>query len=195
MSKHVAVYVRVSSKAQDHRSQLPDLERWVKDQDEPVKWYEDKWTGKTMNRPGWNQVEEAMRGGRISKVVTWRIDRLGRTTVGLCRLFEKLQTQKIDLISLRDGFELNSPAGRHFARMMASNAEFENESRSERIRAGQSAAKAKGKRWGGSKKGKRKKVTETQIRIVHQMKEQGEAVTEIARAVGLSRPTIYEVLR
>lgn len=47
-----AVYVRVSSKKQDHRSQLPDLERWAEGQDQPVKWYRDKVTGKTMDRPG-----------------------------------------------------------------------------------------------------------------------------------------------
>ena len=27
--KHIAVYVRVSSRSQDLRSQIPDLERWV----------------------------------------------------------------------------------------------------------------------------------------------------------------------
>ena len=29
MEKHIAVYVRVSSRQQDVRSQVPDLKRWI----------------------------------------------------------------------------------------------------------------------------------------------------------------------
>lgn len=52
--RHIAIYVRVSSKAQDLRSQLPDLERWAKAyaDGESVVWYRDKASGKSMNRPG-----------------------------------------------------------------------------------------------------------------------------------------------
>ena len=37
--KHIAIYVRVSSKTRDTRSQRPDLERWAAAQDAPIKWY------------------------------------------------------------------------------------------------------------------------------------------------------------
>ena len=50
--KQVAVYVRVSSKQQDERSQEPELSRWVKAQESEVIWYRDNFTGKTMQRPG-----------------------------------------------------------------------------------------------------------------------------------------------
>ena len=39
VEKHIAMYVRVSSNQQDHRNQLPDLERWTENQDEPIKWF------------------------------------------------------------------------------------------------------------------------------------------------------------
>jgi DNA invertase Pin-like site-specific DNA recombinase len=52
MSKHVAVYIRVSSRSQDTASQEPDLKRWAEGQDTPVVWYRDKFIGKTMDRPG-----------------------------------------------------------------------------------------------------------------------------------------------
>ncbi len=45
--KHIAVYVRVSSKQQDQRSQDSELQRWVQAQDAEVVWYRDKFTGKT----------------------------------------------------------------------------------------------------------------------------------------------------
>jgi hypothetical protein len=69
MQNHVAVYVRVSSKRQDQRSQLPDLERWAGNQTEPVVWYRDKFTGKSMNRPGWDKLQRAMDEGSAATVV------------------------------------------------------------------------------------------------------------------------------
>jgi hypothetical protein len=79
MEKHIAVYLRVSSKSQDTRSQEPDLKRWADAQDKPVQWYGDKFTGKTMARPGWAKLEADMRAGKVSAIVCWRLDRLGRT--------------------------------------------------------------------------------------------------------------------
>ena len=71
---------------------------------------------------------------------------------------------------------------------------YENEVRSERIRAGQAAARANGKHWGGSRRGRRKKVTVDQEKIIRQMRAEGSPITRIARALRLSRPTIYAVL-
>ena len=121
----------------------------------------------------------------------WRLDRLGRTTKGLCQLFDELGEQKVDLISLKDGFSLASPAGRLHARILASVAEYETEVRAERVAAGQAVARKKGKRWGGSKKGWRWKVTDDQLAAVHEMRAAGKPIAQIARVTGLSRPTIY----
>ncbi len=194
MTKHVAIYVRVSSKDQKHASQLPDLERWANAQSEKVKWYHDKFTGKSMDRPGWNAVEEGIRKSKISKLVVWRLDRLGRTAKGLTALFEDLRERKVNLVSLRDGLDLNTPAGRLMANVLASVAQYETEVRQERQVAGIAAAKRAGKRWGGSKAGVRKKVTEDQIEMILAMKRKKKPITRIAKAVRLSRPTIYEVL-
>lgn len=79
MTKHIAVYVRVSSKQQDQRSQAPDLKRWADAQEGEVVWYRDKFTGKTMNRPGMQKVLAAVEAGRVGSIVVWRLDRLGRT--------------------------------------------------------------------------------------------------------------------
>jgi DNA invertase Pin-like site-specific DNA recombinase len=195
MPKHVAVYMRVSSKAQDTASQLPDLRRWADAQDSQVVWYEDKATGTTMDRPAWGKVEDAIRSGKVSQVVVWRLDRLGRTASGLTALFDHLQQRKVNLVSLRDGLDLSTPAGRLMANVLASVAQYETEVRRERQRAGIEAAKAKGKRWGGSRPGERSKITRTVERVIRQMREQGEPVAQIAKAVKLSRPTIYQVLR
>lgn len=192
--KHVAIYLRVSSKAQDTASQEPDLRRYVESQGEPVDWYRDSFTGKSMDRKGWNRLMANVQAGKVSRVVCWRLDRLGRTARGLTALFEELLQRKVNLVSLLDGVDLNTAAGRLMANVLASVAQFETEVRAERVLAGQAAARAKGKRWGGSAKGRRVKVTDEQVQTIRRMNAEGAKVAAIARATGLTRPTIYSYL-
>jgi DNA invertase Pin-like site-specific DNA recombinase len=196
MQKQIAIYIRVSTRRQDTRSQEPELKRWIEAYGDgrTVKWYRDRATGKTMERPGWKRLEAAIDAGKVSKLVVWRLDRLGRTASGLTALFEKLTTCKVGLVSAKDGLDLSTAAGRLIANVLASVAAYENEVRSERVVAGQAAARAAGKRWGGSKKGRRLTVTREQITAITRLKREGAAVTAIARTTGLSRPTIYSVL-
>ncbi len=195
--RHIAIYLRVSSRKQDTRSQEPDLRRWAEafSNGTPTKWYRDKASGRTMDRPGWKRLEADLDAGKVLKVVVWRLDRLGRTASGLTALFEKLTSRKIGLVSLRDGLDLATPAGRLMANVLASVAAYENEVRSERIVAGQEVARANGKMWGGSVKGRRIKVQSEQIATICRLHKEAAPVAAIARAVGLSRPTIYSILR
>jgi len=195
MGKITAIYVRVSSREQTHASQLPDLERWAQAHDGTCTWFKDTFTGKTMSRPGMEKLMEELHACRLERIVVWRLDRLGRTTKGLCELFDELQERRVDLVSLKDGFSLASPAGRLHARILASVAEYETEVRTERVLAGQAVAKKRGQKWGGSKKGWRWKVSEEQIEEIRSMRASGKKITHIARVTGLSRPTIYTILR
>jgi DNA invertase Pin-like site-specific DNA recombinase len=95
MPKKIAVYVRVSTKAQDKRSQEPDLKRWVANQDDEVLWFRDAFTGRTMNRPGMEKLIAGVRAGTIRTIVCWRLDRLGRTARGLTALFEELRERNV----------------------------------------------------------------------------------------------------
>jgi DNA invertase Pin-like site-specific DNA recombinase len=78
------------------------------------------------------------------------------------------------------------------ANVLASVAAYETEVRAERVQAGQAVARQKGKRWGGSKKGRLLSVTVEQRNQVWAMR--GDKIARIARTVGLSRPTIYRLL-
>lgn len=193
-AKFDAIYLRVSGPAQDLRSQLPDLKRWAEASGRGVKWFRDKASGKSMDRPGWKKLETAIGAGQVARVVCWRLDRLGRTARGLTALFEELQGRRVGLVSLREGMDLSTPAGRLMAHVLASVAQYETELRGERVRAGQEAARAAGKTWGGSKKGRRLTVTDEQIRMVQQLKAETVPITRIAKATKLSRPTIYAIL-
>lgn len=193
--KSTAIYLRVSSKKQDTKSQEPDLYRWAEAQEGlDIKFFRDKAPGKNLERPGWQKLEQQIRMGKIAQVVVWRLDRLGRTASGLTNLFDDLQSKKVNLISLKDGLDLSTPAGRLMANVLASVAQYENEVRGERVRAGQAVARKNGKSWGGSKKGRRTRATPEKIKAIKQLKADGVPITRISKAVGLSRPTIRSVL-
>src|SRR6186997_1153070 len=115
MTRHIAIYARVSSARQDLASQLPDLQAWAGAQRDEVHYYQDKFTGRTLDRPGWNKLQIALDGNEVSKVVCWRLDRLGRTAKGLTALFADLTDRQIPLVSIKDGIDLSTAAGRMLA--------------------------------------------------------------------------------
>jgi DNA invertase Pin-like site-specific DNA recombinase len=156
--KTTAIYLRVSSaNGQKFDSQWEDLKRWIEvNKPVRVKTYKDSFTGTTMDRPAMQKLMADLHKGQLDTICCWRLDRLGRTAAGLTKLFEDLQQHKCNLISLKDNLDLSTPAGRLNANIIASVAAYETEVRAERVKAGQAAARAKGKRWGGSKKGQRK---------------------------------------
>jgi DNA invertase Pin-like site-specific DNA recombinase len=146
-----------------------------------------------MDRPGFRQLMNEIELGRVDTLVVWRLDRLGRTAKGLTGLCEDL-IRKVNLISLKDGLDLVTPAGRLMANILAGVAAYETEVRAERVLAGQAAARERGVHWGGSARGRRIKITVEQIAAIRRLGSEGGAVSAIARATGLSRPTVYRNL-
>ena len=49
-------------------------------------------------------------------------------------------------------------------------------------------------RWGGSKPGRRMKVTDDQLKVITRIYTEEEKIAAIARATGLSRQTGYQYL-
>ena len=195
MPKHTAIYLHVSSKSQDVASQEQYPKQWAATRAEPVKWYQDSFTGKIMDRPGFRQLEREITGGNVSTLTVWRLDRLGRTAKGLTALFDDLFQRKVNLISLRDGLDLSTPAGRLMANVLASVAAYETEVRSERQMAGIAVAKAKGVKFGQPEGTRKSRIPDCKRDAIFAHKAAGWKISEIARAVGLARKTVYAVLR
>jgi DNA invertase Pin-like site-specific DNA recombinase len=190
-----ALYARVSStKGQDTKSQEPDLTTWAKAHDDEAVWYKDTYTGTSMDRPGLERLLADVRQGKITKVVCWRLDRLGRTAKGLLTLLDELQQLGVGFVSLREGFDLGTPAGRLMAGVLASVAAYETEVRKERQLARIAKAKAEGKTWGGRRPGTRIKLTVEKEMLIHQLHAEGKPVAAIARMVGLTRKTVYKAI-
>ena len=194
--RYLAVYARVSSRKQDTKSQEPDLKRWLSAYADgrPIRWFHEKATGTTMNRPAWRKLEADVDAGKVSAVVVWRLDRLGRTASGLTTLFDKLVKLRINLVSVKDSLDLSTAAGRLLANVLASVAAYETEIRRERTLAGQAVAKSNGRTWGGSQKGRRWRLTNEAIATIQRMHREEASKAAMARATGLSRPTVYAVI-
>jgi DNA invertase Pin-like site-specific DNA recombinase len=76
---------------------------------------------------------------------------------------------------------------------MASVAAYETEVRSERQMVGIAAAKAKGVRFGRPQGSKKSRVPDAKRVAIIDHKAAGWKVSDIARAVGLARKTVYAV--
>lgn len=195
--RQIAIYSRVSSKRQDTASQKADLEKWAASHagDSPVVKYEDHFSGRTMARPAWEELMSAVRCGSVEKIVVWRLDRLGRTAKGLTALFDELPQVNVGLVSIRDGLDLDTAAGRLMANVLASVAQYETEIRAERVLAGQQKARQIGKRWGGSEAGRLLHLTREQVETIIRLDQEDRPKAAIARATGVSRPTVYRILK
>jgi DNA invertase Pin-like site-specific DNA recombinase len=193
----VALFLRRSSSNFRTPGQESDLRSYAVEQNGaggPYRWYRCTWTGQSTRRPVWDKLMEDISAQKVSAVICWRLDRLGKTCSELVELFAFLSEHRVNLISLKDRFNLATPEGGRMAGALASVACFEKEVRSQRILAGQAAARARGVRWGGSVRGRRLKVTRELENAVHRLRNRGMNIAAIGRETGLSRPTIYRVL-
>jgi DNA invertase Pin-like site-specific DNA recombinase len=198
-----AIYARCSSLSQDLRSQESDLKVWATQQEATgveIRWFTDRATGTNFNRPGWQALEADVNAGLVDRIVVWRLDRLGRTAGKTIMLLDHLERKGVAFVSLRDGFDPSTPAGRLMRNLLVSFSQYETEVRSERQRAGIDAAledvrAGKRKSWGGRKAGTRISLTAEKERLCWSLKESGQTVTSIARTLQLSRKTVYQALR
>src|SRR5260370_42403257 len=86
--------------------------------------------------------------GKFSSILTWRLDRLGRSVQHLVRLFENFQTWNVALISFGEGLDFSTSMGKLFYQLSGAFAEFERDCIRECVKAGLRNARAKGKRLG-----------------------------------------------
>jgi DNA invertase Pin-like site-specific DNA recombinase len=198
----IGIYLRVSSNKQDTASQEPDLKAWAKGQADEVRWYSDTFTGKVdpVNRPGFRKLFADVCSGKVKTVTVWRLDRLGRTAKGLLNLLDEFRARKVNFVSLKEGIDLKTPAGRLLYTILAGVAAFETEVRGERIAAGLQAKKervAKGlDTWNtGRPKGTPNKATPEVCAAVKEQKAKGLPIAKIAKMFSLSRPTVYSILK
>ena len=144
-----AIYARVSTTDQHAENQLEDLRRETARRGwEAIPFIDHGISGRRDRRPALDELLALARRRQIGAVVVWRLDRLGRSLPHLLDLLQELQDLDIAFVSLNEGIDATTAAGRLQMHILGAIAQFERDRIVERVRAGIARAKKQGKRLG-----------------------------------------------
>ena len=175
-----AIYARVSTLDQEPENQLRELRRYVEARGWVGTEFVDRGvSGARDSRPALDALVKDARRRKFDVVVCWRLDRLGRSLKHLVLLLDELQALGLSFVSLGEGIDATTPAGRLQMHLLAAIAEFERARIVERVRAGMARAKAQGHRVG-------RPPREANFRSVVHL-----SVREAAIHLGVSRSAVH----
>ena len=177
-------YVRVSTVEQNEARQIEALKPHGID-----KWFTEKISGKNTQRPQLQAMLDFVREG--DTVFIHDFSRLARSTKDLLTLVEQLQNKGVHLISNKENLDTSTPTGKLMLTMIAAINEFERANTLERQREGIAIAKRNGVYEG--RKPAQLPTDFDALYARYQCRELNK--TQLAAAVGVSRPTLERLLR
>jgi DNA invertase Pin-like site-specific DNA recombinase len=181
--RRCAIYARVSTFEQTAENQLAELRRYVEARGWAAQEYVDEGvSGAKDRRPALDDLLRDAKRRRFDVVVCWRLDRLGRNLKHLITLLEDLQALGIAFVSLAEGIDATTPAGRLQMHILGAIAEFERARIAERVRLGLARVRAQGTRLGRP----RLEVTGEEMASMD-----GVSVRQAASRLGVSPSTLY----
>ena len=132
-------YVRVSKEEQNLQLQLDALQKYGCE-----KIFQEKISGTSKNRVEFERMKETLR--KQDELVVWDIDRLGRTTLELILFVDELNQKGILFKSLSQSLiDTTTETGEFVFKLFALLAEHERKRLIRRTKAGQEAARARGR--------------------------------------------------
>lgn len=178
----VGLYARVSTGTQNCTNQLIELRQYCTARGWTATEYTDEGVSGTKDRrPALDSLLADARRRRFDVVVCWRLDRLGRNLKHLVTLIDELQALGVAFVSLNEGIDCTTAAGKLQLHILAALSEFERERIRERVMAGLHRARAEGKQLGRPKA----------VLPVQQLAESAHlSLTDAAVALQVSRATI-----
>jgi len=175
----------VSTRAQDNQLQLDALNELG-----CLKVFTEEISTRKTDRPGLADALGYLRPG--DTLCVWKLDRLGRSVKDVLIIADDLHERGIGVRILTGklaGTYTPTGEGKFFFTMMAAFAELERDIIHERTMAGLAAAKAQGRVGGRPTVMDADKLAAAEAR-----RARGESPTEIARALGVSRASVYRHL-
>lgn len=188
----IAVYIRVSSHSQKGDSQKAAITQWLASHGHAlaqVGWYEDKETGKTLQRPGFQALQAAIFRGEVKTVVVWKLDRLARSLHEGVNVLAEWCQRDVRVVAVTQQIDLSGTVGHLIASLLFGLAEIELQHLRERQAAGIALAKTK-----GVYKGRQKATTKAQPARARQLHAKGFRPKEIANALNVSERTVFRYL-
>ena len=147
-----ALYARVSTLEQEPENQLAELRLYAAARGWETSQYVDHGvSGSQDRRKALDALVQDVRRRRVDVVVCWRLDRLGRGLRHLVALLDEFHALGVSFVSLNEGIDATTPAGRLQLHVLGAIAEFERARIAERVKAGLARARAKGKHLGRPK--------------------------------------------
>lgn len=180
-------YIRVSKEDQNENMQTDALNKYGCE-----KLFVEKISGASKKRPEYNLMMETLR--KDDELVVWDIDRLGRTTLELIMLVDKLNKVGIKFKCINQPLiDTTTPHGEFIFKLFAILAEHERKRLIQRTNAGLAAARSRG-RNGGRPKG----LSPHYVAISDMVKsayEQKKSIRDIMKAFKIpSTATVYKIL-
>lgn len=176
-------YARVSTNQQDTKLQLDALNDAGCE-----KIYEEKISGGKTDRPELNQCLKAMNPNDV--LVVWKLDRLGRSLQHLIEIINTLKSENKGFQSLTENIDTTTPTGTLIFHIFASLAEFEKSLIRQRVLAGLDAA-----RKSGTKFGRPEALNPKDKEMAITMFNGGATKNDIAKHFGVTRQTVYALLK
>lgn len=185
-----AGYLRVSTSEQNTDMQRLEILEYCKRQGWPEpQFFEDQGiSGGHTNRPAFQKMMAEVRRKKLSHVVVFKLDRIGRKVADLVLTLQEMDACGVRFVSLHDAIDMGTPAGRFMSHILASVAELERENIRERVRAGIAAAKAKGKRLGP------KVSVHVDLERVRELLGRGLSQRAVAKELGLTLSTLQRAM-
>jgi DNA invertase Pin-like site-specific DNA recombinase len=187
----VAIYARVSTadKQQSTEMQINELTQYATARGFKVyKVYEDTgYSGTNGNRPMLRELMQDVREAKVTHVLCWRLDRWFRSLKEVVSTLSELNERGIVFISLKDGIDQSSSAGRLLTNLLACFGQFEVEVIRERVKAGLANARSKG-RIGG------RRPTIDSAEVIR-LRREGLSLNQIAKRVGATKSGVSKTLK
>ncbi len=190
--KRAAIYIRVSTDGQTVDNQRLELEQAAEQAGwEIVVVYDDNGVSGAKSREHREAFDRLCKDAtrrRFDVVMSWSVDRLGRSLQDLIGFLSELHAVGVDLYLHQQGIDTTTPAGKAMFQMMGVFAEFERAMIQDRVKAGLNRAKAQGKVLG------RPKVTGKVEKAVLAARAEGTGKRKIARQLGIGVSTVNRII-
>ncbi len=188
-----AIYLRVSTAGQDVANQRRELEAAAAARGwQIVAVYADEGISGAKGRdkrPQFDLMQADAVRRRFDVLMTWAVDRLGRSLPDLIGCMQELHGAKVDLFLHQQAIDSTTPAGKAMFGMLSVFAEFERSMIQARVHAGLDRARAAGVKLG------RKPVAKSVEKAIRERLTAGTGMLKIAAEMGVGSGTVQRVAK